>query len=152
MSVNSVSTGVLPPYSSVSGSNSQAVKAAAFAKELPERTSARADTAVNPELETSADNSPFQSDLERARLAGGATAGAAKNGASGAQTDLPSPGIALYKRVSQIGSDETPGSELLRRWNSIVQSEQDTEKDTTAGAFSQNNAARFQSGILDLTA
>jgi hypothetical protein len=155
MSVNSVLAGVLPSYGSLSGNNSRTAKSAAFAKELPEKTSsATADSTAKVGYGTPTDDSQFQSELEQALRANGPAAEASISGASGPPSGQTSAGITLYKRVSQIGNDEPSASELLRRWNSIIQSGQGADKQATvtSQAFSQNGATRFESGILDLTA
>jgi hypothetical protein len=171
MSVNSVSAGLLPSYGALSGNNSQTAKSVAFAKELPEKTSAPAD---GPQVTTARANdasgnggsaakagyggptgdSQFQSELEQARRSDGAAAGSSASEPSGSRGGQTSAGIALYKRISQIGHDEPSASALLKRWNSIVQSEQDTDNTTaaTSQAFARTGATRFESGILDLTA
>ena len=171
MSVNSVLAGLLPSYGALSGNNSQTAKSVAFAKELPERTSATADapqvttarasdptenggSAAKPGYGGPIDDSRFQSELEQARRANAAAAGRSASGSSGSRGGQTSAAIALYKRISQIGNDEPSASALLKRWNSIMQGEQDTDNTTsvTSQAFAQNGATRFESGILDLTA
>jgi len=177
MSVNSVSTSLLPSYGALSGNNSQTAKSAAFAKELPEKTSATADgpqvttapaseatqdaavtqnggSAAKPGYGGPTDDSPFQSELEQASRADAAAAGRSASGPSGSRGGQAPAGIALYKRISQIGNDEPSASALLKRWNSIMQGEQGAGHTATATsqAFSQNGATRFESGILDLTA
>ena len=171
MSVNSVSTGLLPSYGALSGNNSQTAKSAAFAKELPEKASAPADgpqvttarasdapenggSAPKPGYGAPTDDSQFQSELEQARRASTAGSGRSASGTAGSRGGQTSAGIALYKRISQIGNDEPSASALLKRWNSIMQSEQDADNTATvtSQAFAQNGATRFESGILDLTA
>jgi len=161
MSVNSVLPGLLPSYGPLSGNNSQAAKSGRVATALPPATSIEADgprrafaTAEEAASGNSSRDSNFQSPLEEALRAGAtgarSTGGAAESG--GGQT---SAAIALYKRVSQIGNDESTPSALLQRWNSIVQSERTGDADAPASpphAFSQHGATRFDSGILDLTA
>jgi hypothetical protein len=154
MSVNSISAGVLPYYGSLRGNNSPTAEPGAFAETLPERTPAAADSAVDAEYRARTGAGLFQSELEQKLRASGVAAGAATGGVSGPDGGQTAAAIALYKRVSQIGGDETTASELLRRWNSIVQSGQDVAKDPTVSsqAFSHGGATRFESGILDLTA
>ena len=167
MSVNSVSSGLLPSYGALSANNSQTAKSVAFAKELPETTSAAAD---GPQVTTArASDAPENggsapkpgygaptddSQLEQARRADAAAAGRSASEPSGSRGGQTSAGIALYKRISQIGNDEPSASALLKRWNSIMQSEQDADNTATvtSQAFAQNGATRFESGILDLTA
>ena len=167
MSVNSVSSRLLPSYGALSGSNSQNAKSVAFAKELPEKTSATAD---GPQVTTARASNATQnggsaprpgygaptddSQLDQARRADAAAAGRSASEPSGPRDGQTSAGIALYKRISQIGNDEPSASALLKRWNSIMQSEQDADNTATVTSqpFAQNGATRFESGILDLTA
>jgi hypothetical protein len=88
-------------------------------------------------------------------LRAGATAGRSGRGASESVGGQTSAAIALYKRVSQIGNDESTPSALLQRWNSIVQNERNADADGPGAppqAYSQYGATRFDSGVLDLTA
>ena len=171
MSVNSVSSRLLPSYGALSGNNSQNAKSAVFAKELPERASATLDgpqvtaarasdatqnggSAPKPGYGGPTDDSQVQSELDQARRADAAAAGRSASGPAGSSSGQTPAGIALYKRISQIGNDEPSASALLKRWNSIMQGEQDTGNTATvtSQAFAQNGATRFESGILDLTA
>ena len=171
MSVNSVSAGLLPSYGALSGNNSQTAKSVVFAKELPEQTSTPAD---GPQVTTArandatgnggsaaksgygglTDDSQFQSELEQARRADAAAAGRSASEPSGARGGQTSAGIALYKRISQIGHDEPSASALLKRWNSIMQSGQsaDSAAASFAKALSQNETPGLESGVVDLTA
>src|ERR1700744_4909879 len=101
MSVNSVLPGLPPSYGTLSGSNSQTAKPAAFAKELPEKTFATPTGNGDP-----TDDGHFQSELDEALRAAGATAGRTASGTSESSSGQTSAAIALYKRVSQIGNDE----------------------------------------------
>jgi len=166
MSVNSVTTGLLPSYGPLSGNSSQAAKYARLAKELPEKTAvtaddpqiagAESDGAPQDAAVTSDASSagPFQSTLEQALRGGGATAGRATSGTSASPANSSAPGIALYKRVSQYSSKEPSTSALLESWNSIMQSRQDEDSAgaAVAKALLQHAAPGFESGIVDLTA
>lgn len=156
MSVNSVSTGLAPSYNLRSDSNSPSAKAAALAKELQQRSSAKAEPsqATSTQVDDAA-RGQFQSTLEQALREGAATAGSPTSGA----TEPPgaghsAPGIALYQRVSQYGNNDPSNSALLQSWNKIMQGGRDA--DSAAAAFakllSQNGMPGSESGVLDLTA
>ena len=167
MSVNSVSTGLLPSYGPLSGNSSQSAKYARLAKELPEKASVTAD---DPQItstefdsapqgaavasDTPSDASQFQSTLEQTLREGGAAAGASTSGTAASLGNSSAPGIALYKRVNQYSSKEPSTSALLKSWNSIMQSgqDQDSAGAAVAKALLQNAAPGFESGIVDLTA
>ena len=166
MSVNSVLTGLPPSYRPLSGNNSQSARPAAAAKELRERSFARAgasqvtsaavDGATQDASGTGGDPTDvrFQSTLEQALHEGSATAGRSSSGTSGSPGGLSSAGIALYQRVSQYGNNEPRTSALLKSWNTIMQGGQDADAAaaTFAKALSQNEAPGSESGVLDLTA
>ena len=166
MSVNSVSTGLPPPYNVLSGNDSQTAKSAALAQAPPEKTFAEADAArvasagvggttqPNAAVASDAPGSQFKNTLEEALREGRATARKSTNGSSGSPGDQPSPGIALYQRIKQYGNNEPSTSALLKSWNNIMRGGQDA--DSAAAAFakalSQNEALGSESGVLDLTA
>ena len=174
MSVTSVLTALPTSYSPLSGNNSQSAKYTAFAEQLQEDTAAKADGSpvtsggtpdsaamkdgqgtVEGADADAADVSRFQSTFAQAR-ANGTTAGRSTSGTSGSGGSQSSSGIALYKRISQIGNNESSPSALLKSWNSIMQSGPDGS-DAEAGAatlqaFLQSGTAAFGSGILDVTA
>jgi hypothetical protein len=132
MSVNPVlPSGVLPSYGLLPGANSRTSRPGSFSTAQP---------TAKVEYPAASDSA---SQLEQALRAGAAAA----SETSSSPPSQGSAGLALYKRVSQIGSDESTPSALLKRWNSIIQSGQDP--DNTAA---HNGATRFESGILDLTA
>lgn len=138
MSVNSVSPGLLPSYGAVSGAYSQTRKTSRFAGELPE--AAQQTNSVG--VESTGYGSQLEQELR-------ATAGSTASESPGWRGRPTAAAIGLYQRVSQIGQDETAPSALLKRWNSIVQSEQDG---SGAPVAQQYSTTRFESGILDLTA
>jgi hypothetical protein len=151
MSVTSVLTDRPTPYRPVSGNNSQSAKFAAPAKQAQENPATRA---VEAGYADPTDVSQFQSTLEQALRADGATASGSTSGTSESDGSQSSAGIALYKRVSQIGNGEPSASELLRSWNNIMQSGQDAGDAgaATLQALLQSGAPAFGSGILDVTA
>ena len=166
MSVNSVLTGLPPSYSPLSGNNSQSARPAAAAKELRERSFARAgasqvtsaavDGATQDASVTSGDATDVQyhSTLEQALHEGAATAGRSSSSASEPPGGQSPAGIALYQRVSQYGNNEPQTSALLRTWNTIMQGgpDADTAAATFAKALSQSETPGSESGVLDLTA
>jgi hypothetical protein len=149
-------TPVLPdrptPYPPISGSNSQRAKFAALAPDRAARTD-RPST-VEAGYADPTDVSQFQSALEQALRADGATASGSTSAASESDGSQSSAGIALYKRISQIGSGEPSTSELLKSWNSIMQSGQDPGEtgSATLQALLHSGAPAFGSGVLDVTA
>jgi hypothetical protein len=168
MSVNSVSTGLLPSYGPLSGNSSQSAKSAVLATEFPDKTAtaaapsqvtgseadgARQDASAAPGNATGAD--PFQSTLEQSLREGRATAGTSTaNETSEFLSGQSSPGIALYQRISQYGNNEPSTSALLKRWNTIMQSGQsaDSAAASFAKALAQNETPGLESDVLDLTA
>jgi len=162
MSVKSVSTGLQPYYGPLSGSNSQqpaGIQDRTFAK-------ARASQAEGAEVAGAAQNASvtssdaadlwgFQASVDRDARQSGTTAERSTGGGdSGAPGGRSSPGIALYQRVSQYGSNEPSASALLKSWSDIVHGSQDAESGVTAfaKALSRNENLGFESGVLDLTA
>ncbi len=177
MSVTSVPSGRSTPYSPVSGNNSQSAKFAAPAKQSQQNPAIQEDgsqvtsTRVNGATPDSAvptnrqgavgaghsdptDIGQFQSTFAQARRTDGATAAGATSGTSESDGSQSSAGIALYKRISQLGNNEPSTSELLRSWNSVMQSGQDPGDTGTATlqALLQNGTPAFGSSILDVTA
>jgi len=165
MSVNSVSTGLPPSYSPLSGSNSVAARSAAATKELRQKSFAAADAygttgaeADDAAQETSGDPGDvqfqFQSTWEQTLHQGAATGGRSTGSASGSPGSQSSPGIALYQRVSQYGNSEPRTSALLESWNNIMQggAAADSAAAAFAKAFSQSEAPGSASGVIDLTA
>jgi hypothetical protein len=133
---------------------------------LQEDTAARADassavtrdgpdTVEAGELD-SADVGQFQSTFAEALRADGTTARKSTSGAPGSGDDggQSSAGIALYKRVSQIGNNESSPSALLKSWNSIVQGGSQDGGDAAAATLQAHlqGASGFGSRILDVTA
>ena len=150
MSVTSVLTGRSTPYPPISGNNAQNAKFAA-----PTRPSQENPATPAPGYADSADASQYQSALEQALRTDGATAPGATGGTSESDGSQQSPaGIALYKRISQIGTSEPSASELLRSWNNIMQSGQDAGDAgaATLQALLQSGAPASRSSILDVTA
>ena len=168
MSVNSVSTGLLPSYGTLSGNSSQNAKSAALAAEFPDKTSTQANPSqvtgseadgarqsASATAGNAADTDQFQSTLEQTLREGRASAGSsAASSTSDALLGQSSPGIALYQRISQYGNNEPSTSALLKRWNSIMQSGQsaDSAAASFAKALSQNETPGLESGVVDLTA
>jgi len=158
MLVNSALNRLSPAYGLRSGSNSQAAKSAAAAKELPEKTfttgvDGAAQAASIPSGAT-ADDDQLQSTLASARRQSGATAESPTDEASESPAGRPSAGIALYERVSQYDNNNPSTSTLLKSWNDIMQGGQDAEGAVAAfaKALSQNATLGSESGILDVTA
>jgi len=164
MSVNSVLIGLPPSYNLRSDNNSQSARSAALARELRQKTFAKADvsqvtdaevdSATLDPLATSGDAGQFQSTLEQALRGGTATARGSTTGTSESLGGHSAPGIALYQRVSQYGNNEPSNPALLQSWNKIMQGGPDA--DSAAAAFakllSQNGMPGSESGVLDLTA
>jgi hypothetical protein len=151
MSVTSVLPDRPTPYPSISGNNSRGK----FAPLSPERV---APTDRPGRVESgSADPTEvnqFQGALEQALRADEATASGSTSRTSESDGSQSSAGIALYKRINQIGNSEPSTSELLRSWNSIMQSGQDPGEtgSATLQALLQRGAPAFGSGVLDVTA
>ncbi|HEY6926318.1 MAG TPA: hypothetical protein VI653_22730 [Steroidobacteraceae bacterium] len=156
MVVNSVSTGLSPSHGLRSGDSAQTTRSAALAKDLPRRSfAAEVDAALDASVSKgdATDVGQIQSTLERARRQAEAAekqAGSTPEPPGG----RPTPGIALYERISQYNNGDPPSSTLLRSWNQIMQRGPDTEGAAAAfaKALSQNETLGLKSGILDLTA
>jgi hypothetical protein len=153
MSVTSVLPDRPTPYRPISGNTSQRGK---FTAALSPDRAAPTDRqgTVEAGYADPTDVSQFQSALAQALRADEATASGANSGTSESVVSQSSAGIAVYKRVSQIGNSEPSTSELLRSWNSIMQSGQDPgdAEAATLKALLQSGAPGFGSGILDITA
>jgi hypothetical protein len=152
MSVTSVLPDRPTPYLPISGNNSQRGK---FAPLSPDRAAPtdRQGTVEAGHADPT-DVSQFQSALAQALRADEATASGSTSTTSESDDSRWSAGIALYKRISQTGNSEPSTSELLRSWNSIMQSGQDPGEAgaATLQALFQSGAPAFGSGILDITA
>jgi hypothetical protein len=154
MSVTSVLTDRPTSYRPISGHNAPIARVAAAAKPSP------ASKTTAPVADPG-DASELQSALAQALRTDGAAAPGSTAAAPGSTNEASesgdgqrSAGIALYKRVSQIGNGEPSASELLKSWNSIMQSGQDAD-DRGAGvlqALLRSGASPFGSDILDVTA
>ena len=153
MSVTSVLPDRPTPYRPVSANTSQRGK---FATALAPDRAAPTDRqgTVEAGYADPTDASQFQSALAQALRTDEATASAAKSGTSESDVSPSSAGIALYRRVSQIGNSEPSASQLLRSWNSIMQSGQDPGDagSATLQTLLQSGAPAYGSGILDVTA
>jgi hypothetical protein len=151
MSVTSVLADRPTPYRPISATSAPGAKFAPTAKQSGGSPPIQP---VEAGYADPADVSQYQSALEQALRADGATAANSTSGASESQGGQSSAGIALYKRVSQIGNSEPSASELLKSWNSIMQSGQDGDDAgaATLKAFLQSGASAPGSSILDVTA
>jgi len=152
MSVTSVLPDRPTPYHPISGSNSQRAKFATLAPNRAAPTDRQGT--VESGYADPTDVSQLQSALAQALRADEATASGSANTTSEADVSQSSAGIALYRRVSQIGNSEPSTSELLRSWNSIVQSGQDPGDAgaATLQALLRTGAPAFGSSIIDVTA
>jgi hypothetical protein len=152
MSVTSVLPDRPTPYNPISGSNSQRAK---FATLSPDRVAPtdRTGTVESGSADPTEVNQ-FQSALEQALRADEATASGSTSRTSESDGSQSSAGIALYKRINQIGNGEPSTSELLRNWNSIMQSGQDPGEtgSATLQALLHSGTSAFGSGVLDVTA
>ena len=153
MSVTSVVPDRPTPYSPISGNTSQRGK---FATTLAPDRAAPADRqgTVEAGYADPTDVSQFQSALAQALRTDEATASGTKSEPSEPGVSQSSAGIALYRRVSQIGNSEPSASQLLRSWNSIMQGGQDPGDSgaATLQALLQTGTPAFGSSILDVTA
>ena len=153
MSVTSVAPDRPTPYRPISGNSSQRGRFATTP--APDRVAPtdRQGT-VEAGYADPTDISRLQSALAQALRADEATASGSTSATSEPDVGQSAAGIALYKRISQIGNSEPSASDLLKSWNSIMQSGQDPGNTGTATlkALLQNGAPAFGSGILDTTA
>jgi hypothetical protein len=149
MSVTSVLPILPSSYGPLSGNNSQGAKFTAPPEALQGKTTAKAAGYAGTR-----DGSQFQSALEEALRADGASAGRSTSGTSGSDGSRSSSGIALYKVISRIGESDPSTSALRKSWNRIMHSGQDADDAgaTPAEDFLQNEAPTFESGSIDLTA
>jgi hypothetical protein len=174
MSVTSVLPSHPTPYGPVSGNNSQSAKFAVLPKQSRPATqadgsqvtsagisSATRDGAVLEGSQTTveagyadpADVSQLEQAFARTPRADGATRATSTSGTLESDGSQSSAGIALYQRINQIGNEPST-SELLRKWNSIMQSGQDAgdAAGDTLRALFQNEGPAVRSHILDVTA
>jgi hypothetical protein len=167
MSVYSVLPGLQPSYGPLSGNASQNAKAAARAKDFPEQASVTGAPSqiTGPEADGATPDSPalngsssspgqFQGALELALQRGRTTAAETASAASAPLSELPLPGIAVYRRVSQYGNNETSTSALLERWNNIMQSGKGADGAAAdfAKVLARHETPGLESGVIDLTA
>ena len=173
MSVNTVSTGRLPFYGPLSGNGSPNAKSAGKGKAFPEETRVETDLALvtpaatdgEPQSQPApADDSnagQFGSALDQALQQGRTTASlVAGNPASSSlaaeetHSGQPSPGIEVYRRISQYGNNESATSELVKRWNSIMLSGKSADAATAdfAKALARNETSGLDAHVVDLTA
>lgn len=172
MSVTSVLPSHPTPYGPVSGNHSQSAKFAVLPKQSQPATQADGSRTTSARISSStrgsavledgqgtveagyadpADVSRFEQAFAQTPRADGATRATSTSGTSdGSQS---SAGIALYQRINQIGNEPST-SELLRKWNSIMQSGQDAgdAAGATLRALFQNEGPAVRSHILDVTA
>jgi hypothetical protein len=153
MSVTSVLSDRPTPYRPISGNTSQRGK---FATPLSPDRAAPTDRqgTVEAGYADPTDVSQFQSALAQALRTDEATASGSTSTTSESDVSQSSAGLALYKRVSQIGNSEPSASQLLRSWNSIMQSGQDPGDAgaATLQALLQSGTSAFGSGVIDVTA
>ena len=153
MSVTSVVPDRPTPYRHISGNTPQRGK---FATTLsPDRaTPTDRQGTVAAGYADPTDVSQFESALAQALRADEATASGSTSTTSESDVSQSSAGIALYRRVSQIGNSEPSASELLRSWNSIMQSGQDPGDAgaATLHALLRSGTPAFGSSIIDVTA
>ena len=153
MSVTSVVPDRPTPYRPISGNASQRGR---FATTLSPDRAAPTDRqgTVAAGYADPTDVSQFESALAQALRTDEATASGPTSGTSESDGNPSSAGIALYKRVSQIGNSEPSASELLRSWNSIMQSGQEPGDAgaATLQALLRSGTPAFGSSIIDVTA
>src|ERR1700721_1236437 len=118
MSVTSVVPDRPTPYRPISGNTPQRGK---FATTLAPNRAAPVEAGYADPT----DVSQFQSALAQALRADEAARSGSTSTTSESDVSQASAGIALYKRISQIGNSEPSASDLLRSWNSIMQSGQE---------------------------
>lgn len=155
MSVTSVLPDRPTPYRPISGNTPQREKfATTLAPDRAAPTDRQGTVAAGYADPSDADASQFESALAQALRTDEATASGPTSTTSESDVGQSSTGIALYRRVSQIGNSEPSASELLRSWNSIMQSGQDPG-DTGAAtlqALLRSGTPAFGSSIIDVTA
>ena len=154
MSVTSVFPGHPAPYGPVSGNNSQSAKFAAPPKQSQPATRADGSQVTSARISGSTrDVSQFEQAFAQTPRSDGATRATPKSGTAESGGSQRSAGIALYQRINQIGNEPST-SELLRKWNSIMQSGHDAGDAgaATLRALFQNEEPASGSRILDVTA
>ena len=153
MSVTSVVPDRPTPYRPISGNAPQRGK---FATALSPDRAAPTDRqgTVAAGYADPTDVSQFESALAQALRADETTASGPTSTTSEPDVNQSSAGIALYRRVSQIGNSEPSASELLRSWNSIMQSGQEPGDAgaATLQALLRSGTPAFGSSIIDVTA
>ena len=153
MSVTSVLPDRPTPYPLISGNTPQRGK---FASTLAPDRAAPTDRqgTVAAGYADPSDASQFESALAQALRTDETTASGSTSTTSEPDVSQSSAGIALYRRVSQIGNSEPSASELLRSWNSIMQSGQDPGDAgaATLQALLRSGTPAFGSSIIDVTA
>jgi hypothetical protein len=97
--------------------------------------------------------SQFEQAFAQTLRPNGATRATPKSGPLESDGSQSSAGIALYQRIDQISSEPST-SELLRKWNSIMQSGQDAGDAgaATLRALFQSEEPASAARILDVTA
>ena len=152
MSVTSVLLDHPTPYPPISGDNPQRAKFAPLSRYPPAATDRQ--STVDTGHADPTDVSQFQGELAQALRGGTATASGSTTTDSEPGGSQSSAGIALYRRISQIANSEPSASELLRSWNSIMQSGQEAgdAAAATLKALLQSGTPAFGSGIIDVTA
>jgi hypothetical protein len=174
MSVTSVFPGHPAPYGPVSGNNSPRAKFAVLPKQSPPATQADGSQVTSARISGSTRDSTVLEDAQSTVEAGyagptdvsqlkqafaqtlrpdGATRATPKSATAESGGSQSSAGIALYQRINQIGNEPST-SELLRKWNSIMQSGHDAGDAgaATLRALFQNEEPASGSRILDVTA
>jgi hypothetical protein len=153
MSVTSVLPSYPAPYGPVPGNNSQSAKFAVQPKRSQPATQTDSSQRTSARVSGSTDGRQFEQAFAQALRPDGATRATPKSGPSESDGSQSSAGIALYQRIDQIGSEPST-SELLRKWNSIMQSGPDAGDSgaATLRALFQNEEPAPASRILDVTA
>ena len=167
MALTSISTSLVSPRRALSGEPSRSAQPIVRARQstgessaevqLSHLTGAPADAVPQDSGEprhSAVEGTDFQGSLDEALRQGRASFGGATDATSEPSSARPLPGIAVYQRVSQYGSNDPSSSMLLQRWNSIMQSgkEADATVADLAQALARREAAGHESGVLDLTA
>jgi hypothetical protein len=169
MSVNSISSGLLPFYAPFAGNNSQRPKFPALPEPSQQTTTAGTDESLSADGVGQAESS-----LAQALRAERAAAGRSSSGGPGSAGGRSAGGAALYKLVSRIGQNEISRTQsrmgggdpsaaaLLRNWSSIMETGQvGSEAGGTAGlqpfqqqdaTFFQNEPSMFESSSFHVTA
>ena len=174
MSVTSVFSGHPAPYGPVSGNNPQSAKLAVLPKQSQPATRADGSQVTSARISGSTrdgtvledrqstveagyagptDVSQFEQAFAQTLRPDGTTRATPKSGTAESGGSQRSAGIALYQRINQIGNEPST-SELLRKWNSIMQGGHDAGDAgaATLRALFQNEEPASGSRILDVTA